>query len=158
MRIIKLNKIECEIVLAIAHDRQIRNVEAGVKDKRYSQGSDPRALHVRGFGGEMAFAKLANLYPDFTTDPRRGGHDFILAKRKIDVKTTSDATPMLSVATWKKDEDIDYYVLMNGDLPEFEFIGWAYRSEILRTANVIGVCYVLKEMQLNRDLEEFNHR
>lgn len=108
-------------------------------DKNKSSGThkvfnndDPYQIDINGFGAEVAFCKIANVYPDFTTHIRSGGEDCILSNGiKVDVKWTSLDPPRLLVKQYMKQKgDVGVYVLMIGEYPKYSVVGFASDDEV----------------------------
>ena len=110
-----------------------------------------------GFGAEMAFCKLCNLYPDFSIGIRSGGHDCELGTKKIDVKQTHYPNGRLLGYIKKKVTECDINVLMIGRLPTFEYIGWVLSEDLIKKENISnlghGQTYALEQNQTNNSLE-----
>jgi hypothetical protein len=122
---------EQQIVELIAKLRTDNNKRAGTHIK-YGDG-DAYQLDVDGFGAEMAWARMANVYPDFTTQVRKGGVDFKYGMEneyKGDVKGTRMENPHLLIKTEKMNGESDIYVLIKVDYPTFEVIGFATRDQV----------------------------
>ena len=84
-----LNTTELRLVEFVSNCRYLNNRKAGVTDALYADAS-PMVMERRGFGAEVAFAKLLNTYPDLTTEPRSGGHDCVLPSGvRVDVKAVT---------------------------------------------------------------------
>jgi len=150
--IVKLNPLECRIVKLIAESRNKADINQGVKDKKFVNSYDSLELNLLGVGGEMAFGKLFKAYPDFTSQPRSGGSDFIINGRTIDVKTVNHETPLLMTPLWKKKNPSDLYVLMNGKIPYIIFVGWTRKKDFIRPENIKnlghGDCFCLEPREL----------
>lgn len=140
MKSIILNDIEQKIVQYIARSRFEVNRKNGVKNSRKGKQSD-HSTDLDGFGGEFAFCKLFNLYPDLevkVTSQETDSGDCILKGKKIDIKTTKYKTGKLICTLWKNDE-IDYYALMVGEFPSYEFKGFAKASDVKKEENIINL-------------------
>ena len=79
-------------------------------------------------GAEIAFARMAGVDPDETTDPRSSemGTDFgdcVVDGLVIDVKHTRRLGGMLIAVSWKKRGSADFYALMVGSFPNYEYRG-----------------------------------
>jgi hypothetical protein len=88
-------------------------------------------IDENGFGGELAFCKQFNLYPDLSIVPG-GGDDLpdctLRDGRRVDVKTTHRAGGNLLAR--KIQPDIDVFVLVIGKLPTYTIVGWATREQV----------------------------
>ena len=166
-----LNTTELRLVEFVSNCRYLNNRKAGVTDALYADAS-PMVMERRGFGAEVAFAKLLNTYPDLTTEPRVGGHDCVLPSGvRVDVKAVTRRTDHLIVPL-KKSRDVnlvDAYALMlcetwdhtEQDIhTDYTFVGWCLYHEILDRAHLktfsTGEAYAKKIRQL-RPPDELRH-
>lgn len=155
---VTLNGNEKSIARFIAEGRTNYNRGHGVVDKNISDKK--KVIELEGMAGEMAFSKLANLYPDFDTNGARA-YDVILDDgTRVDVKTSSYISdPHLKRL---KEDDIKYvdvYVLMAGKLPNYKYIGWATFNELIQEKNLHdyghGLTYKLEPHELHHtDISE----
>jgi len=139
---VTLNKTELRLVEYVSQSRYRTNRDSGVVDALVADAS-PIKMERQGFGAEVAFCKLFNVYPDMTIEPRSGGHDCTMPSGlRIDVKSCTRRTDHLLV-TMKKAGDfqrVDAYALMlcqdAGDAvaPEYGFVGWCFYDDILDRA------------------------
>jgi len=127
---IKLTETEIEIAKLIAEHRYSTNRADGVPNaKMGNQANDFTDLN--GFCGELAFCKAMNLYPDFRIVPGGAGlTDAVLHDGKsVDVKTSKH--PKANLIARKIPDDVDLFVLVRGEIPEFDILGYASRAELL---------------------------
>jgi len=132
---VKLNEGEAAMATIAAVMRYCVNRSAGVIDKK---GGPQTAYHtdLHGVGAEMAFGKHRNLFPDLSVSPRSGGSDFVNTQGdEIDIKCTSYKTGKLIVNEKKKGSSTKYFVLMIGEVPEFEIVGYATADEVFEEKN-----------------------
>lgn len=155
-REVTLTKMEQAICKYIVSERKRNNSDAGVKEKKVSdQSSDD--IEIDGYGGEIAFCRLFNLFPDFTTHPRGQDNDFgdCISKtgKRIDVKTTKYETGKLICALWKNN-NVDVYVLMTGTFPNYTYRGYATAENLKRQENIKnlgrGELYVMDQNNLSK--------
>jgi hypothetical protein len=133
---IELNEIEQTLAKLIGKKRYKTNRESSITNNRIGKQSD-EATDLNGIGAEIAFCKYANLYPDYSLFPRKGGADCIDRKgNKIDVKTTTYKTGhLIAVGTTTKG-NVNFYVLMVGDMPTYEYKGWCTEDDLLKEENL----------------------
>lgn len=146
-----------EVSLATIHGglRQGLSSANGDKDTMKRSPRDPYAIHVQGVGGELAYARMKNLYPLLNFLPTQGGADmFSRTGRSIDVKTTSKEDGDLLVSAHKRQDPCDFYVLMVACGPVFKCMGWACKEEIFQDANLRdlgrGKVFLLRQDQLTK--------
>jgi Family of unknown function (DUF5843) len=107
--------------------------------KRGPQSNE--ATDLEGIGGEIAFAKLFDLYPTeaFKILPRSAKEDqgdFVLHDGKIvDIKTTKYKTGRLSAVLWKE-RNVDLYSLMIGQMPSYKFAGFMTCKELCQDSRI----------------------
>ena len=144
-----LNSNEQKIAVLIAEQRYKTNREKGIKNRKAGSQSTYQT-EVEGVGGELAFGKAFNLYPDFSTT--RGDYDLKIADTTIDVKTTHYFTGRLIVPTTKKISDCDVYVLVVGEMPNYTIVGWLQSQHIINDehrGNVgTGPVYLAEQTEL----------
>lgn len=134
----RLSAAEQRIVAWVARQRQHANRSAGVTDGKVGpQSADETDLI--GFGAELAFCKLFNVYPDFGIAPRRGSSDCSRFGESIDVKATTRPRGRLLAITRKAELAADCYALMVVTWPAFRFAGFARAADLLDTARVIDL-------------------
>lgn len=144
-----LNSNEQKIAVLIAEQRYKTNREKGIKNRKAGSQSTYQT-EVEGVGGELAFGKAFNLYPDFSTT--RGDYDLKIADTTIDVKTTHYFTGRLIVPTTKNISDCDVYVLVVGEMPNYTIVGWLQSQHIINDehrGNVgTGPVYLAEQTEL----------
>ena len=144
-----LNSNEQKIAVLIAEQRYKTNREMGIKNRKAGSQSTYQT-EVEGVGGELAFGKAFNLYPDFSTT--RGDYDLKIVDTTIDLKTTHYFTGRLIVPTTKKISDCDVYVLVVGEMPNYTIVGWLQSQHIINDehrGNVgTGPVYLAEQTEL----------
>ena len=136
----------------MARSRMENAIKRGITNAQV--GSQDRLdIDLEGYGAELAFCKLFNVYPDMSIDAdpsadRTG--DAIWMGKTVDVKTSKYKTARLLAVRWKKKKDL--YALMVGTFPKYEFRGMATGDELIRQENLIalghGEGYALSQHQL----------
>src|ERR1051325_2057216 len=127
---VTLNEVEQALAKHIAKRRHESNRLHGVTNKKVGV-QDNASTDLDGTGGELAFCKVANLYPDFEIVPG-GGADLADARlpdgRRVDVKTTPYMTGNLLAR--EIHDEIDIFVLVGGKFPSYVIVGFATRAEL----------------------------
>jgi hypothetical protein len=140
MQIVTLNHTEQLIVQFIAKQRFKSNRESGVKDRKVDQNTEMPDLN--GFGAEMAFCKIFNLYPDFSIEPRKGTYDVLNKKgERVDIKTTKYRNGHLLALKTKTKKDCDIYILVVGEFPSYQIAGSISSEELLQETNIKDLGY-----------------
>lgn len=135
---ITLDLHEQQIVREIALTRHKNNIDR--KSRSYKMGvGDDLLINLEGTGGEFAFCKLKNIYPDMTVDHPIPFDCYINGHGYIDVKTTKKPNGMLLVGIWKSRSIPDYYALMVGEFPTFEFKGFIKGEEVFKPENLVDL-------------------
>ena len=146
--IIELNEAEQRLVRFISKERFERH-------RDNLQGKNHQSLQqvVEGLGGEFAFCKLFNLYPDISVEPHKedtgdcGTHG-----KRIDVKTTQYENGNLVIVPWKDISKIDYFALMIGTFPKYTYKGLMSSDQAKIDENLTdlghGKVYLIKQDKL----------
>ena len=112
--------------------RHINAIQEGKKDSHGFDGTDGWTKHIEGASGELAVAKLLNIYWDAPVGTFKTGADV----GELQVRTRSRSDYDLIVREVDRDEDV--FILVTGVAPVFRVRGWitggeAKRSEWLKT-------------------------
>jgi len=129
-----LTALEQRLVKTVASLRNRENRLKKVTDRKLS-AEDSIELDVQGFGGELAFCKTFNLYPDFTIGARKTGEDkgdVSWSGLYLDVKATRKEDGFLLITPWKKAAQVDGFALMTGDFPIYVYRGMIEADEALQ--------------------------
>ena len=124
----------------------------GVKDRKMADLAGYE-IDIDGMISEYAFCKHFNIFPDLIPSPRSGSCDCIYKGKRIDIKSTRHKTGKL-LATTKRNEDVDIYVLaiINGN--EVIFPGYATAKQLIDPNNLsdlgYGSGYALQQHQLSK--------
>jgi hypothetical protein len=137
---ITLDNYEQEIVRGIALARHQNNIDRGSRSYKMG-GGDDLLINLEGTGGEFAFCKLKNIYPDMTIDHPIPYDCYINGVGFIDVKTTKKPNGMLLIGTWKYRAIPEYYALMVGEFPNYEFKGYFRGSEVFKPENLVNLAH-----------------
>jgi hypothetical protein len=152
---ITLDNYEQEIVRGIALARHKNNIDRGSRSYKMG-GGDDLLINLEGTGGEFAFCKLKNIYPDMTIDHPIPYDCYINGVGFIDVKTTKKPNGMLLIGTWKYRAIPEYYALMVGEFPNYEFKGYFRGSDVFVPENLVdlghGDTYGISQDRLKMDL------
>ena len=152
---ITLDYQEQEIVRTIALARHLNNIDRGSRSYKMG-GGDDLLINLEGTGGEFAFCKLKNIYPDMSIDHPLPFDCYINGHGFIDVKTTNKPHGMLLVGVWKSRSIPSYYALMVGEMPTYEFKGFFPGEEVFKPENIVnlghGETYGISQDRLIMDL------
>ena len=145
-----LTESEQLIAKFVAEQRTANNRNAGTTNMRKSEMLDFE-IDLQGFGGELAFCRLANVFPDLTVHNRSASKgddqgDCILNGQRIDVKTSKKADAALWVPV-RKIGTADAYALMTGTFPTFRLVGMA-DVETVKNGKVWNDSHVVNQDQL----------
>ena len=137
---VALNHMEYDLSIYLASRRYAGNRSHGIIDQKIGKQS-VADTDIGGIGGEIAFCKLFNFYPDLSLSPRRGGCDCVTKSgRTVDVKHTPYNTGKL-LAYRKEECAVDYYALMVGEFPEFDCRGYIPADALIRKENLRDMGY-----------------
>lgn len=144
---VTLTTPEQRICYYLAKGRYDANRNSGVVDALITSQISPFQADLDGLGAEMGFCKIFNLYPDFSLEPRKGGHDCVLHNgTRVDVKQNRHTVdPYLIVKKTKTIEDADVYALMVGTFPSYRYAGFILAQDIIKEENLMDWGYEGKE-------------
>lgn len=108
--------------------RSLVNRGQGVKDAKIGP-QDGFTADQDAIIGELAFAKLHNVWPDLSLRPRSGSADLVVKGKRIDIKSTRRKDGRL-LSTTKGNSDVDVYVLAILEDHQVTFPGWAYADDL----------------------------
>ena len=132
---VSLNEMEQLVVKTIARERYNSARSYGVVDRKVSDRSN-ESVDIEGVGGEFAFSKAQNTYPDLNDKPPYKTGRIIV---KIDAVLGNS----------------DMYVLVTGKLPHYTVAGWCWAADILEDDMIgnlgRGECYIMPQ-----DHDKFN--
>ena len=138
-RKITLNETEKKICEYLAKSRYSCARENNVHNGKIGPQSNWET-DLNGIGSEFAFCKMINVYPDLSIYPRKGGHDCLTHKNKtINVKSTKYKNGRLLTKMDTDPKDSDYFVLMVGEFPTYEFRGFIESEELIKKENIIDL-------------------
>lgn len=148
----------CRYLAKLRH-KNARN--KNVKNNKIGGQSD-EMTDLEGIGGEVAFCKLFNLYPDISIEVRNSKTDkgdAVLNDLVIDVKTTKYKTGRLLAAPWKE-PSVDLYALMIGEIDKgYSFKGFMAYSELTKQERLLdlghGKGYAANQEELELDINNF---
>jgi hypothetical protein len=86
---------------------------------------------INSFGGEVAFCKLHNLWPDLTDNVFATADCIMSDGNTVDVKTTPREFGRLLVKKLDKDKFPHYYALMIGGFPKYHFMGMMAKEVLI---------------------------
>ncbi len=129
-----LNETEGMIIKMMAQSRIAHNRKHNYKDTLYLD-KDPTLAEINYLGAEFAFCKQFNIYPDLDhLQPKE--YDCIFNGYTVDVKHTERPHGRLIVKNKKWTKIPDYFVLMIGTFPEYQYAGNFKGSELLRASRL----------------------
>jgi hypothetical protein len=115
-----------------------------------------------GMLGELLFAKMFNVYPDLSLEPRRGGVDGVLDGFRYDVKATDLRAGRLLVPVDKvrlqRSELPEVYALVVLDGPAGHCAGFAWIDEILREDRIMNLGHGPTHALSQRSLWQWEER
>ena len=153
---IKLEHDEMTICNIIGRMRSLIARSAGVKDTKVGSHDGVEA-DIMGLTAEYAFAKMFNTFPDLGLTPRSGSSDGLINGYRYDIKSTTYKSGKL-LSTLKINNDIDMYVLAVVDNNSVDFVGYAFKNELIKESNKRdlghGRGYCLEQSQLRKFKEK----
>jgi hypothetical protein len=156
---IKLTPVEIRLCEHVTKVRMKTNVQNNVNEKKITKDQDLE-IEIQGYGAELAFCRLFNIFPDTSTHSRSSEEDTgdatLHCGLSVDVKATNYPLGKLLAPIWKSD-NIDLYALMVGDFPDYTFKGFMLKDELRQDRRVgtlgHGPTYIAHQHEL-MELEE----
>lgn len=150
--IITLTESEQMIVNYVAKCRNEANIANGSHKRGAASTMTGFEIDQQGFGGELAFCKAMNVFPDFTVFCRSAAKgedngDCTVQGLRIDVKTSKKATSALWVKEGKKG-CADAFALVTGTFPTFTVVGIASHEMVFVDGKKIDDQYVVDQNKL----------
>lgn len=135
---VTLSEAEQRLAKYLAKQRYELSREMGLPNKKVGDQSN-EMTDLEGIAAEIAFCKLANVYPDLDmTGPK--AEDCVLRDgRSVDVKSTIYETGRLLAVRWKESGSVDIYVLMVGKFPTYRCAGFMSSKDLLDECRVINL-------------------
>jgi hypothetical protein len=159
------NPSKYSITLNPAEERLARYLaEARTQANRRRSAVDPirgpqsaSESELEGVAAELAFCRLFNVYPDLTVGDPDKGFDCILSGKTVDVKATKYSNGMLICVEWKTKVP-DYFALMTGTIPTYEFRGFMAGAELIHECRLKnhfnrGLVYAAQQSELRLSTE-----
>ena len=141
---------ESEQIIAkfVAEQRTSNNRNANTTNMRQSERSDFE-IDLQGFAGELAFCRIANVFPDLTVHNRSASKgedngDCVVLGHRIDVKTSFRPDSALWVQKHKIGT-ADAYALMVGTFPTFQLVGMADVETVIKSKAYFDAYVVTRE-------------
>ena len=150
-----LNEAEQKLAQHLSKRRYEHARSNGIKDLKMGEQSNYET-DLEGVAAEIAFSKLANVYPDLDIGLTKDW-DVIYKGFKIDVKVSKYKTAKLLATLKKTDCDIDYYVLLTGVFPgPYTLRGVARKCDLIQAKNVSNLGRGNGYMLEQKDLKSFD--
>ncbi|MEK9722824.1 MAG: hypothetical protein VW405_04980 [Rhodospirillaceae bacterium] len=138
---VTLTDIEQRLARVLAAERTRVNRAAQITNLQVSPDRAEQ-VELTGVGAELAWCRLANVYPDLTLSPRRGGADALWAGRAVDVKGTErPGGQLLAHPTKLRRDGVEVYALMTGPWPTYTFRGLASSDQLLQADRLVDLGY-----------------
>jgi len=152
--IVTLSDEEVRIAAWIGRRRSEVARAAGIPDYKVRPGNRSGVeVDIDGFGAELAFCKLVNVYPDLSPQPKSGGADCLVVGSYVDVKSRRQPNDdLLVIARPGKQTGIDWYALMIVNWPTFRFAGAIQTLDLVRQPVVdlgYGPTYAVPQNKLS---------
>jgi len=156
---VSLNEVEQRLCKHIAQARYQANRAMQVNNSKVGGQADDET-DLEGVSAEVAFCKLAGIYPHGPMDvsPRSSlkGEDcladVVINGKSIDVKATKYPQGKLLAVPWKS-KSADVYVLMTGEFPAYTFRGCMAGNELIKKERIgnlgHGPTYIARQCELS---------
>lgn len=152
-----------EIVLAdsLAKQRYLQDRKNNIGGYENTTNKDKHSLEMMAICGELAFAKLCNIYFHVSQNPkeRASKPDFYLSDGStLDVKTTDyRGGKLLLKCKSYPNKHANLYALMIAEHPIYKYAGFATQEQLIQEENIIHFengtsAFALAQNQLNKNL------
>lgn len=150
-----LNETERRLATFVAKSRIAVNRRLGIVRPLESRAED-EAVQINAVGGEIAFCRMFNLYPEsiaVVEPPYPDADCFSHALEGIDVKTTDHINPeYVYVHRSASRKHVDIYAFMKGRFPDYDLVGIIRAEEAIVDENLCdvghGPCYRIRTSDL----------
>jgi hypothetical protein len=133
-----LSKTEQKLAEYVAKKRYRYNRDNGIEDGKIGPQS-AEMTDLNGIGGELAFCKAMNIYPDITTGDGQPKFDCVIGKSRWDVKTTTYPDGRLLVLPTKASKRCEFYALVTGRFPSYKIAGWTSAEEVFHSSTLMDL-------------------
>lgn len=153
-----LNNAEQWLARELATRRLAQNNKDGAEATYYNPKMSPLEHQINYVGSEFAFCKWHNIWPDINWTDRMP-FDCIYQGYKVDVKWTHLEYGHLLAKVKERPEPPDFFVLMIGLFPSYEYAGRMPAHELLQHKRItykLGKtvldhpAYAAKQSELNK--------
>lgn len=109
----------------------------GKADRKQDKARTGWEVHLEGYAGELAFAAMFNVFPDFSPVLEKGtplpDSDVTVAGVGIDVKCTAKPAGKMNVVGWKAHARCDAFALVVGDFAagKYRLAGFITPAEVV---------------------------
>lgn len=154
---IELTDGEMAMIQVLGTMRYYANVLHRTKSIKYTQREE-LDIDIDGVMGEYAFGKWKNVFCDWSIGTSNGGYDMLIPRKnggmaRVDVKVRRRVDSDLLVVL-KENNDVDIYVLGIAGKNSVDFVGWAFKKDVIKEENKTdlgrGLCYLYKRSLLNQ--------
>jgi hypothetical protein len=149
--LIKLNQTEQELAQVLAQRRYEAARGQGLTDMKQG-GQSNWETDLEGIAAELAFCKLANVYPDMETASMNPHDCHTRTGAAIDVKSTKYPHGRLLAVRWKDASKVDLFALMVGTFPEYRLAGFMRSKDLIQADRLMdlghGLLYAADQSDL----------
>lgn len=132
MPVVTLTPEEFSMAIHVATDRAVESLRSDRQDRLYEKTwPDAFAVHCTGAVGEIAFAKWAGVYVDFSCRRFSGDEPDIYYNGKP-CEIRARTKPYYQLKIQKNDDPQRYYVLVRGAAPDLDVVGWLKGEDGMR--------------------------
>jgi hypothetical protein len=156
-----LTKLEQDLAKFVGNRRTDVNEARKLKYSLKTTKQTIREINLDGSAGEIAFAKMMNLYPNLYTEAPQKKADYVVNTTKVEIKTSRWETAHLLLDKSQVSFDIDLYVLLIGTMANgFKFAGAITKKDFVieenyRKFKTGNFSYNLPQSELPLDFVEF---
>lgn len=135
---VTLSEAEQRLAMFLAKERYRNARNKGLPDKKMGDQSN-ELTDLEGIAAEIAFCKLANVYPDLDMDHTKAEDCFLRSGKSVDVKSTTYESGRLLAVKWKSADKVDIFALMVGRFPKYRCAGFMKSEDLLKDGRLINL-------------------
>lgn len=135
---VTLSDAEQRLAKYLAKQRYDSARDKGLPNRKMGDQSN-ELTDLEGIAAEIAFCKLANVYPDLDLDHTKAEDCYLRDGRSVDVKSTTYESGRLLAVKWKDAAQVDLFVLMVGRFPKYRCAGFLTATELLEAKRLTNL-------------------
>lgn len=162
-----LSEVDQKLVIDFSTEVYTVSREIGLQDRQINKKLSPIAVHIQGYGGEVAFARIMGIDPMLRMRTSKSDaflFDNMYKGNTIEIKTSPYTWGKLLAREWTVHIP-DYYAAMFGTFPTYDFKGFfpgkllitPERFKLISPRNPhVGSTYQANQSELSMEIPNAN--